>query len=115
MDAIPFSTDLWIHYMNHCKTVKKEDAAFIRSQYERAMAYCGREWHSDKLWEHYVKWEMEGKNYHEVYQLYQRIVRNPTQGLSRNFETFRDFLKEHNPKVSKTLSSTPCWGTPVLI
>eukprot|EP00092_Neocalanus_flemingeri_P037907 GFUD01041262.1.p1 GENE.GFUD01041262.1~~GFUD01041262.1.p1 ORF type:complete len:747 (+),score=270.92 GFUD01041262.1:56-2296(+) len=96
--AIPLSADLWIHYMNHCKTVRKEDAAFIRSQYERAMSECGREWRSDKLWDHYVKWEMEGKNYPEVYQLHQRIVRNPTQALSRNFETFKGFLKDHNPK-----------------
>ena len=97
--AIPLSTDLWIHYMNHCKTVKKDDAAFIRSQYERAMLECGREWRSDKLWDHYVKWEVEEKNYPEVFQLYERMLGIPTHGLARNLEAFLVFVKEHNPKV----------------
>jgi len=96
--AIPLSADLWIHFLNHCKTVKKDDATFIRSQYSRAMSECGREWRSDKLWDHYVKWEMEGKNYPEVYQLYLRIVRVPTQGLSRNLDSCQEFIKQHNPK-----------------
>jgi len=96
--AIPLSTDLWIHFMNHCKAVKKEDIAFIRSQYERAMSECGREWRSDKLWDHYVKWEMEEKNFPEVFQLYQRMLKIPTHGLSRNLEAFIAFMKEQNPK-----------------
>ena len=29
---------------------------------------------------------------------YDRIIRNPTQGLSHQFDMFRDFVKEHNPK-----------------
>jgi len=96
--AIPLSTDLWIHYMNYCKTVHKEDVEFIRSQYERAMAACGREWRSDKLWDHYIKWEMEAKNYTEVFQLYERILRIPTHGLAKNLEAFLAFLKDQNPK-----------------
>jgi len=96
--AIPLSTDLWIHFMNHCKAVKKEEPEFIRAQYEKAMTECGREWRSDKLWDHYVKWEMEEKNLHEVFQLYQRMLKIPTHGLSRNLEAFIAFMKEQNPK-----------------
>jgi len=96
--AIPLSTDLWIHFMNHCKAVKKEEPDFIRSQYERAMTECGKEWRSDKLWDHYVKWEMEEKNLPEVFQLYQRMLKIPTHGLSRNLEAFIAFMKEQNPK-----------------
>ena len=78
--------------MNYCKTAHKEDLAFIRSQYERAVAACGREWRSDKLWDHYIKWEMEAKNYTEVFQLYERILRIPTHGLAKNLEAFLAFL-----------------------
>ena len=99
--AIPLSTDLWIHFLNHCKAVKKEEPDFIRSQYERAMVECGKEWKSDKLWDHYVKWEMEEKNLPEVFQLYQRMLKIPTHGLSRNLEAFIAFMKEQNPKVRK--------------
>ena len=79
--------------------MKKDDAALIRREYERAMSSCGREWRSDKLWDHYVKWEGEEKNYPEVFQLYQRMLKIPTHGLARNYEAFIALMKEHNPKV----------------
>lgn len=60
---------------------------------------CGREWRSDKLWDNYVKWESQDqKNFANVLKIYDRIIRNPTQGLSHQFEMFRDFVKEKNPK-----------------
>lgn len=37
LKAIPLSVDLWIHYLNHVKSTRTEDHAFIRSQYERAI------------------------------------------------------------------------------
>ena len=33
-----------------------------------------------------------------MFKLYQRILKNPTQGLSHQFEMFRDFIKDNNPK-----------------
>ena len=85
--------------MNHCKATRKDDTEFIRSQYDRAMEACGREWRSDKLWNHYVNWEMEAKNYPEVFQLYQKLLKVPTHGLAKNLESFLAFLKDRNPKV----------------
>ena len=113
--AISLSADLWIHYLNHVREVYKDQPDFIRAQYERAMSACGREWRSDKLWDHYVKWETkivdgtgeeneevpgnEGeKHYDRVVKLYGRILRNETQGLSHQFDMFRDFVKDHAPK-----------------
>lgn len=105
MKAIPLSADLWIHYLNH---VKKEFASkpdFVRSQYEKAVEACGKEWRSDKLWDHFVKWEIQtqkddqsGGNFKNVLAIYDRILANPTQGLSHQFEVFKDFVKEHQPK-----------------
>jgi pre-mRNA-processing factor 39 len=86
--------------------VKKDDAALIRREYERAMSSCGREWRSDKLWDHYVKWEGEGKNYPEVFQLYQRMLKIPTHGLARNYEAFIALMNEHNPKVEFNIQAT---------
>lgn len=98
--AIPMSTDLWVHFLNYVKTADeyKENKEFIRAQYERAVEACGREWRSDKLWDHYVKFETDNKNLENVYKLYQRILKNPTQGLSHQFDMFRDFIKDNNPK-----------------
>ena len=102
--AIPLSTDLWIHFMNYVKAEHVSDECFIRQEYERAVAACGREWRSDKLWDHYVKWELSlqdeapTKDYREVLKIYDQILLNSTQGLSHQFDMFREFVKEHNPK-----------------
>ena len=86
--------------------MKKDDAALIRREYERAMSSCGREWRSDKLWDHYVKWEGEEKNYPQVFQLYQRMLKIPTHGLARNYEAFIALMNEHNPKVKFIFGTT---------
>lgn len=115
LKAIALSADLWIHYLNHVREEYKDQPEFIRAQYERSVAACGREWRSDKLWDHYVKWETkiedtkgesaeEGpgtgvdKHYGRILRLYERILRNETQGLSHQFDMFRDFVKDHTPK-----------------
>ncbi len=97
--AIPLSADLWIHYLNHVKGEYVGKPEFVRSQFERSLTACGREWRSDKLWDGYVKWETKDQqNLKAVLKLYDRIIRNPTQGLSHQFEMFRDFVKDNNPK-----------------
>lgn len=104
--AIALSADLWIHYLNHVKAEFGSKPDFVRAQYERAIDGCGKEWRSDKLWDHYVKWETQiekdkevgTKNYHRVIALYDRILRNPTQGLTHQFDMFKEFVKEHVPK-----------------
>ena len=104
--SIPLSADLWIHYLNHVKAEFGSKPDFIRTQYERSISACGRDWRSDKLWDHYVKWETQiekekevgTKNYHKVITLYERILKNPTQGLTHQFDMFKDFVKAHEPK-----------------
>lgn len=94
--GIPLSVDLWIHYLNHVKTVK--EAEEVRGVYEKAMASCGREWKSDKIWDNYVKWEVEAGNDLRVFQLYHRILATPTNGINKNFESLKTWLNEKNPK-----------------
>ncbi len=106
ISAIPLSADLWIHYLNHVKSEFGSKPEFVRTQYERAIEGCGRDWRSDKLWDHFVKWETQiekdkevgTKNFHRVLALYDRILDNPTQGLAHQFDMFKDFVKEHEPK-----------------
>ena len=106
IQAISLSADLWIHYLNHVKAEFGSKPDYVREQYERAVKACGKEWRSDKLWDHYVKWEIQvekekevgSKNYKRVVALYDRILKNPTQGLSHQFDMFKDFVKEHAPR-----------------
>lgn len=43
LKAISLSVDLWLHYINHCKTIYEKDETKLREQYERAIEACGLE------------------------------------------------------------------------
>ena len=77
-----------------------------RAQYERAVGGCGREWKSDKLWDHYVKWESTISK-ENVLKLYDRILANQTQGLSHQFDMFREFVKDNAPKDIMSVEMFP--------
>ncbi|KAL1379257.1 hypothetical protein pipiens_015029 [Culex pipiens pipiens] len=95
--AIPLSVDLWIHYLGHVKTSNADDETAIRSQFERALAACGLEFRSDKLWEAYIKWENEGKRVDKVVALYDRLLATPTQGYANHFDHFKEVVNNNGP------------------
>jgi len=96
--AIPLSVDLWIHYMNYTKINEKETPEKIRTAYDRAIATCGREWRSDKLWDHYLKWEQEEKNYRNIFEIHRKAIKTPSQGAGNQLEACTKFVKETHPK-----------------
>ena len=107
LKAIPLSVDLWIHFLNHQRAIAAAEELETggsgnlhvgRQSYERAVTDCGREWRSDKLWDHYVKWETEAGEVAKVYQLYQRILKVPTQGAAHNLELAEALVKANSPK-----------------
>lgn len=88
LKAIPLSVDLWIHYMTHVKQNYAEDDVFVRSQFERALATCGLEFRSDKLWEAYIRWETDGKRLVNVLPIYDKLLMTPTQGFNNNYTRY---------------------------
>ncbi|XP_029163575.1 pre-mRNA-processing factor 39 isoform X1 [Nylanderia fulva] len=97
LKAISLSVDLWLHYINHCKTVHEKDEEKLREQYERAIQACGLEFRSDRLWESYIKWELEGKRLSRVTALYDRLLSTPTLGYISHFEAFQEFVSSNLP------------------
>lgn len=85
LKAIPLSVDLWIHYLNHVKTIHTVDTDYIRTQFERAIEACGLEFRSDKLWDAYIKWETEAGRITHVVGIYDRLLATPTQGYNGHF------------------------------
>ncbi|XP_062537988.1 LOW QUALITY PROTEIN: pre-mRNA-processing factor 39 [Armigeres subalbatus] len=96
LKAIPLSVDLWIHYLAHVRANNTDDETLIRSQFERALAACGLEFRSDKLWEANIKWESEGKRIDRVVALYDRLLSTPTQGYANHFDHFKE-VANNNP------------------
>ncbi|CAK9813254.1 Pre-mRNA-processing factor 39 [Anthophora quadrimaculata] len=97
LKAISLSVDLWLHYINHCKTVYEKDEEKLREQYERAIQACGLEFRSDRLWESYIKWELEGKRLSRVTALYDRLLCTPTLGYISHFDAFQEFVSSNLP------------------
>ncbi|XP_076656718.1 pre-mRNA processing factor 39 isoform X1 [Halictus rubicundus] len=97
LKAISLSVDLWLHYINHCKTVYEKDEEKLREQYERAIQACGLEFRSDRLWESYIKWELEGKRLSKVTALYDRLLCTPTLGYISHFDAFQEFVSSNLP------------------
>ncbi|CAG9859481.1 unnamed protein product [Phyllotreta striolata] len=97
LKAIPLSVDLWLHYLTYVKSTRAEDEEFVRSQFERAVASCGLEFRSDRLWDSYVKWETEGKRLQRVTAIYDRLLATPTQGYTSHFDNFQEHVAAHPP------------------
>ncbi|XP_070503379.1 pre-mRNA-processing factor 39 isoform X2 [Chironomus tepperi] len=102
LKAIPLSVDLWIHYLTYAKQKYQDDRDAIRNQFERALNFCGLEFRSDKLWEGYIRWELEGKDLLKVIDIYDRLLATPTQGYKTHMDNFRE-LVNNNP-VQKLLT-----------
>lgn len=100
LKAIPLSVDLWLHFINHVKTSEayKDDVDYLRAQFDRAVEACGREYRSDKIWDNFIKFELENNSPIKAYAVYGRALKVPTQGLTECFEKFRTFIKERHPK-----------------
>ncbi|KAJ8955805.1 hypothetical protein NQ318_005346 [Aromia moschata] len=97
LKAIPLSVDLWIHYLTYVKTTRPEDEEYVRSQFERAIAACGLEFRSDRLWDSYIKWETEGKRLQKVTAIYDRLLATPTQGYTTHFDSFQEHISSNPP------------------
>lgn len=54
--------------------------------YERAITAAGTDFRSDKLWEAYINFEKEVKDFQKVTTIYDKLLAIPTQLYSHNFE-----------------------------
>ncbi|XP_067134956.1 pre-mRNA-processing factor 39 isoform X1 [Centruroides vittatus] len=101
LQAIPLSVDLWIHYINFCKTQyadNENNYKKIKDVFERAVEAAGREFRSDRLWDLYVNWEQENGNLKEITGIYDKLFTIPTQLYSHHFEKFQEHIKSNIPK-----------------
>lgn len=96
LQAIPLSVDLWIHYLTYVKQHHGDNEAPIREHFEKAIAECGLEFRSDKLWEAYIKWETDAKRVTRVVSVYDRLLATPTQGYNGHFDRYaRGAVRDH--------------------
>jgi len=97
LSAIPLSVDLWIHYMTYLKTQHSNDLDRIRSKFEKGLETCGLEYRSDRLWDHYIKWEIEQNKLVNAFNIYSRLLATQTLGYLQHFENFKEFVIKNSP------------------
>ncbi|XP_015240131.1 PREDICTED: pre-mRNA-processing factor 39-like [Cyprinodon variegatus] len=102
LQVIPLSVDLWIHYINLLLGTLDmnlpDSAVRIRSVFENAVAACGLDFHSDRLWVLYMEWEKEHGNLRNATAVMDRVLRVPTQRYNTHYEMFKEHLNSHPPK-----------------
>ncbi|XP_072172767.1 pre-mRNA-processing factor 39-like isoform X1 [Diadema setosum] len=101
--AIPLSLDLWLHYISiSSQNIPKSDeqrAEKLRELYEQAVAAAGMDFRSDKLWDQYINFEKKDqKDWKKVMQLYDRLLKIPTQLYRHHFDKMKEFIQSHIPK-----------------
>ncbi|KAL4141632.1 hypothetical protein QTP88_004238 [Uroleucon formosanum] len=97
LSAIPLSVDLWIHYMTYLKTQHSDDVDRIRNKFEKGLEMCGLEYRSDRLWDHYIKWEIEQNKLVNAFNIYSRLLATQTLGYLQHFENFKEFVNKNSP------------------
>ena len=99
--AIPLSIDLWVHvtdfYINY---YNRPDAGVEKTRkiFERAIAASGQEFRSEKLWNKFVKWEIENRNWMGIMGIYDKAIRTLTQHYSIIFSDFKSFVNKRSPR-----------------
>lgn len=104
LKAIPLSVDLWIHYMTYLKTYYTDNVDFIRSKFEEGLKTCGLEYRSDRLWDHYIKWEIDQNKLANAFDIYNRLLATQTLGYLTHFENFKEFVNKN--ELDKFLNAT---------
>ncbi|XP_039504709.1 pre-mRNA-processing factor 39 isoform X2 [Pimephales promelas] len=102
LKAIPLSVDLWIHYINLLLGTLNmnlpDSICRIRSVFEEAVAATGWDFNSDRLWDLFAEWEKEQANLKFMTNVYDRVLRVPTQLYNTHYEKLKTHLTSHLPQ-----------------
>lgn len=101
--AVPLSVDLWLHYLGHMRAVHEQQPERVRTAFERAIATCGKEFRSDRLWEQYASWETANKEPVRALAVYKRAIAVPTLSYRTHFENLEQFVGETPPQELLTV------------
>ncbi len=68
--------------------------------YVKAIAAAGTDFRSDKLWDMYISFEKDKKEWYRVTKIYDQLLTIPTQLYSHHFEKFKEHVnhKDRHPK-----------------
>ncbi|CAB4053989.1 PRPF39 [Lepeophtheirus salmonis] len=101
LEAIPLSVDLWITYLELYRKLYKHHDKFdelFRDKCENAITSVGLEYKSDGLWERYIEWESERKNFRHVTKIFRRLVALPTKLYNKHWDNFIAHIRDHHPR-----------------
>ncbi|KAM8939230.1 pre-mRNA-processing factor 39-like [Pelodytes ibericus] len=96
LQSIPLSVDLWIHYITYLNNTLDitlpESIEKLRETFKAAVNAAGMEFRSDKLWDMYIRWERDQKNYRAATGVYDHVLNIPTQLYRQHFDSFKELI-----------------------
>lgn len=75
----------------------------VRELFDRAVAACGQDFRSDKLWDYFIKFEKQQKQFQRVTAIYDQLLQVPTQQLSQHFVKFKELINKNSPQDTLSL------------
>ncbi|XP_073001173.1 pre-mRNA-processing factor 39-1 isoform X2 [Typha latifolia] len=87
--AVTYSVEIWVNYCQFAISTY-EDPDTIRSLFERGLAYVGTDYHSDLLWDEYIRYEESQHAWSHLAMIYTRLLEHPIQQLDRYFNCFKE-------------------------
>ncbi|VVC34403.1 Tetratricopeptide-like helical domain,HAT (Half-A-TPR) repeat [Cinara cedri] len=95
--TLQLSVDLWFNYMTFLMAYRSDNIHYIRGKFEECLTKCGLVYYSDRLWDIYIKWEINQNELKNVFDIYNRLLVTQTFGYLIHFEHFKEFVNKNEP------------------
>ncbi|PWZ53817.1 hypothetical protein Zm00014a_016290 [Zea mays] len=93
--AVTYSVDIWYNYCQFAISTY-DDSDIIRRLFERGLAYVGTDYHSNILWDEYIKYEESLETWSHLAVIYTRVLEHPIQQLDRYFNCLKELASKHS-------------------
>ncbi|ONL94513.1 Tetratricopeptide repeat (TPR)-like superfamily protein [Zea mays] len=93
--AVTYSVDIWYNYCQFAISTY-DDSDIIRRLFERGLAYVGTDYHSNILWDEYIKYEESLEAWSHLADIYTRVLEHPIQQLDRYFNCLKELASKHS-------------------
>lgn len=94
---LPVNIDLWLHFCNWTALNRDPDQA--RSLFQRAVQAAGKVYTSNLLWDRYLEFEKQQKNYQNMESVYWQIIAQPINKLYEYFTRFKNFTDTFGKEI----------------
>ncbi|CEL94413.1 unnamed protein product [Vitrella brassicaformis CCMP3155] len=118
LEMIGQSVDLWLHYITYVMDLHQHTTTTtsstpeaqqqqLRDLFERAVRRVGLDWSSKPLWDKYIQFETDNKQWNKVSGIFRRIFQSPINELDKYRERFHEWATGRSVEALVAESEQP--------